>query len=391
MGLQVDVAAGGEEALRRVEQADAGDSPYQVLLLDWKMPGMDGLACAQALAERALRHPAPVVLMATAFSREDVRQRLAELQLQIGALLTKPVTPSALLDAYATALGRPPLAPTRSVRREDALVGHQKALAGVHILLVEDNPINQELAVDLLGRSGIVVSVAGNGQEALDMLARERFDAVLMDCQMPVMDGYAATRALRQQPSLRALPVIAMTANAMVGDREAVLAAGMNDHIAKPIAVDEMFATLAKWIKPTVPSAGDDAPRGDEPPFQGIDTLCGLANTGGNSVLYRRMLSLFRQREADFAQRFRSACDAGDIEAASRAVHDLKATAGTLGMHGVQEAAEALERAFLEGAPSVEALVRQVSVQLDRVIAALPQEHVVPPPRDAGRTTAALR
>jgi signal transduction histidine kinase/DNA-binding response OmpR family regulator/HPt (histidine-containing phosphotransfer) domain-containing protein len=388
MGLSVDVAASGEQALHRIGQADASDAPYQLLLLDWKMPGMDGLACAQALAGRSLRHPAPIVLMATAFSREDVLQRLAALRLPFGALLTKPATPSSLLDAYATALGHAALGPTRGARREDALLGHQKALAGVHILLVEDNPINQELAVDLLGRAGIVVSVAGNGREALDVLSRERFDAVLMDCQMPVMDGYAATRALRQQPSLQALPVIAMTANAMVGDREAVLAAGMNDHIAKPIMVDEMFATLAKWVAPIGPMAGD-ASRTDRLEFQGVDTLCGIANMGGNGVLYRRMLSLFRQREADFAQRFRAARAAGDIEAAARAVHDLKGTAGTLGMHGVQEAAEALERAFVDGASGIDALVGKVSMRLDRVIEALSDESLASPPRASRATTTA--
>jgi len=213
--------------------------------------------------------------MATAFGREEVRQRLGERRLKVGALLTKPVTPSTLLDACATALGRAPLVSTRSARREEALVDHRAALAGARVLLVEDNVFNQELAVDLLRRAGVAVSVAGDGQQALDVLACERFDAVLMDCQMPVMDGYAATRALRLQPALRTLPVIAMTANAMVGDREAVLAAGMNDHIAKPIVIDEMFATLAKWVKPTRSGAA------------GIDTRRGLDNVGGDDALYQ--------------------------------------------------------------------------------------------------------
>jgi signal transduction histidine kinase/DNA-binding response OmpR family regulator len=373
LGLRVDTAVGGEDALHRVEQADANDAPYQLLLLDWKMPGMDGVACAQALVARAaLRHPAPFVLMATAFAHDEVRQRLAERHLQVGTILTKPVTSSALLDACTTALGRAPLAPTRSARREEALLDHRTALAGAHILLVEDNEINREVAVDLLGRAGVVVSVASDGQEALDLLARERFDAVLMDCQMPVMDGYAATRTLRQQPALRALPVIAMTANAMVGDREAVLAAGMNDHIAKPIVVDQMFATLARWVKPTRSLAvGDDRPRPDTVPgLNSIDMRCGLANCGGNGVLYRRLLGLFREREADFAQRFHAACAAGDAQAATRTAHDLKGEAGTLGMLAVQEAAAALERACLEGARDADVceMVHKVSTRLGEVI-----------------------
>ena len=376
LGLQVDTAAGGEAALARVGQADADDAPYQLLLLDWKMPGMDGVACVQALAERStLRHPAPVVLMATAFGREAVRQRLAELQLQVGALLTKPATPSTLLDAFSTALGRAPLAPTRGARRAEAHLDHRRALAGAHILLVEDNAFNREVAVDLLSRVGVITTIACDGQEALDMLSRQRFDGVLMDCQMPVLDGYAATRAMRQRPELQDVPVIAMTANAMVGDREAVLAAGMNDHIAKPIVVDEMFATLAKWVKPggSVPGGGESLRVGVMPRIGGIDKHCGLANAGGNEVLYSRILDLFREREADFVQRFHAARAAGDVGAAVRAAHDLKGEAGTLGMNGLLQAATALERACVDGAADVDVdhMVRIVSNHLDAVLAEL--------------------
>jgi signal transduction histidine kinase/DNA-binding response OmpR family regulator/HPt (histidine-containing phosphotransfer) domain-containing protein len=373
LGLRVDTAAHGDEALVRVRQADASDEPYQLVLLDWKMPRMDGVACAEALAERlALRHPAPVVIMATAFGREEVRQRLAERRLRVGALLTKPVTPSALLDACAAALGHTPAARTRSAQREEALVDHRTALAGARILLVEDNAFNQELAVDLLSRAGILVSVASDGQRALDVLACERFDAVLMDCQMPVMDGYAATKALRERPSLQTLPVIAMTANAMVGDREAVLAAGMNDHIAKPIVVAEMFATLAKWVKPIhAVTHSDRSPRADTlVELNGIDTQSGLANTGGKGALYRRMLGMFREKEADFEQRFRAARAAGDGEAATRAAHDLKSEAGTLGMHELEQSAAALEQACRQGArdTDVDRGVHEVCRKLDEVI-----------------------
>jgi CheY-like chemotaxis protein len=123
-------------------------------------------------------------------------------------------------------------------------------LVGACILLVEDNALNQELGVALLSGAGIEVTVAADGRQALDRIARQRFDAVLMDCQMPQMDGYEATRLLRLQPLLQELPIIAMTANVMSGDRERALAAGMNDHVAKPINVDDLFATLARWIRP---------------------------------------------------------------------------------------------------------------------------------------------
>jgi CheY-like chemotaxis protein len=212
------------------------------------MPGMDGVGCARALGERhLLRHPAPVILMVTAYSLDEATKRLAEQQVTVGALLNKPVTPSTLLDACTAVLGEvapPPARPSS----QTAEFGWPSGLEGARILLVEDNKINAELAVELLTAAGVRVSVARNGKEALDSLAGGDFDAVLMDCQMPVMDGYTATRALRQEKSLQDLPVIAMTANAMIGDREAALAAGMNDHITKPIVIDEMFATLARWL-----------------------------------------------------------------------------------------------------------------------------------------------
>jgi CheY-like chemotaxis protein len=135
-------------------------------------------------------------------------------------------------------------------RPPDALQLQQAGLRGARILLVEDNPINQELARDLLSRVGIVVTIAEDGQQAIDILGTQSFDGVLMDCQMPVLDGYEATAILRREPALRGLPIIAMTANAMVGDRDKALAAGMDDHIGKPIKVAEMFATLSRWISP---------------------------------------------------------------------------------------------------------------------------------------------
>jgi len=274
LGLRASAANGGHEAIQAVVAADARNEPFDLLLLDWKMPGMNGVDCAKHLADMPLAHPPPTVLMLTAFSRDEIARRLAAERLTVAATLTKPVTPSTLLDASLQAMGRPRQNALRGDLRDEALQSNRAALAGTRVLLVEDNPINQELARDLLGRAQIVVRVANNGREAVDMLGRERFDAVLMDCQMPVMDGYAATRELRSDPQWRDLPVIAMTANAMVGDREKVLAAGMNDHIAKPINVTEMFATLARWVRPEVAAAsGGFAPSptsaNDSPPSGG--------------------------------------------------------------------------------------------------------------------------
>jgi signal transduction histidine kinase/DNA-binding response OmpR family regulator/HPt (histidine-containing phosphotransfer) domain-containing protein len=377
LGLAAHTAADGLEALHMIELADASDKPYELVLLDWKMPGIDGVECARQIRQRERgRHPTPTVLMLTAFSRDEVVQRLAEQALTVGALLTKPVTPSTLLDACGTALGLAARRPTRTVRREEALHGHQASLAGARILLVEDNAFNRELALDLLNRAGVVVSVACDGQEALDMLELQAFDAVLMDCQMPVMDGYAATQALRKRPHLQTLPVIAMTANAMVGEREKVLAVGMNDHIAKPIKIDDMFATLARWVRPAgePPAVGTGS---DDPGLRllstlpGVDARAGLHAAGGDEALYRRLLGMFRDGESDFEARFKAARSAGDREAALRMVHDLKSTAGALGIHAVHEAAASLEQACTDEADDIDALAHQVARVLAPVIEGL--------------------
>jgi CheY-like chemotaxis protein len=252
LGFDVETAGGGDEALRCVYEADAADRPYRLLLLDWRMPGMDGIECADMISHgHSLRHPAPVVLMVTAFSRDEALRQLADRQLAVGALLNKPVTPSSLVDACTDALV-PPVAVQGPAPMPAGQAPAQRlnGLAGARVLLVEDNLINQELATELLTREGIIVSVAGDGRQALELLDRERFDAVLMDCQMPVMDGYEATRALRQRQGMQTLPVIAMTANAMVGDREAALDAGMNDHVPKPFKVDDLMSVLRRWIVP---------------------------------------------------------------------------------------------------------------------------------------------
>ena len=365
LGLRPSSARGGPEAIGEVMAADARGEPFGMILLDWKMPGMTGVECARELALASLRHPPPTMLMLTAFAREEVARALAAERIAVAATLTKPVTPSTLLNACLQAIGQPRQKPLRSELRDEALQSNRAVLAGARVLLVEDNPFNQELASDLLSRAQVAVRIANNGREAIDMVARERFDAVLMDCQMPVMDCYAATRQLRGDPRWRDLPIIAMTANAMVGDRERVLAAGMNDHIAKPIKVVEMFDTLARWIRPEGGAATSA--------FPGIESQAALAGMMGDAALYQRMLRKFRDREADFAMRFDAARTDRDMVTATRMAHDLKSVSGSLGATSVQEAAETLEQACTNGASPVDidSLLAAVVERLDPVIAGL--------------------
>jgi CheY-like chemotaxis protein len=288
-------------------------------------------------------------------------------------VLTKPVSSSTLFDTCSGALGQGGVrAASRIDLRAESTRDHADQLRGARVLLVEDNEINQELAIELLGRAGISVTVAADGRQALDALLRDRFDGVLMDCQMPVMDGYAATKALRQRAELRDLPVIAMTANAMAGDREKALAAGMDDHIVKPIDIDAMFATLARWIKP---GSGDAPPSQGEVgtheflPLPGIDVAVGLANAGGNRVLYARLLKVFLRVNADFDAQWRAAGSGADASARMRLAHTLKATAGSLGALGVGRCAADLEQVCADSDDSeTDVQAARLSHALTRVI-----------------------
>ncbi|CAN5671951.1 hypothetical protein BH11PSE8_BH11PSE8_17240 [soil metagenome] len=246
LGMRPEEAADGWDAMRATALARETGDAFALILLDWKMPGMDGVACAAALQNGP--HP-PTVLMLTAFGRDDAQQQLQSTGVAVSTVLTKPVTPSALFDACALALGTAPALVEESHRntRHELLPTQRHHLEGLRVLLVEDNAINQELALELLTSAGIQVVVAGDGQLALAVLATQDIDLVLMDCQMPVMDGYEAARAIRGQPQWAELPVIAMTANAMVGDYDRAREAGMNDQIAKPIEIEVMFETIARW------------------------------------------------------------------------------------------------------------------------------------------------
>jgi CheY-like chemotaxis protein len=249
-GLEVDAARDGTEALRMVAEADGKGLPYDLALMDWKMPVLDGVETVRQMRTGTLSR-IPTVIMVTAFGREEAMSSASERGVALPTVLTKPVTPSTLLEAIGEVLGKGLEIVTRSEARADGQQESMAQLKGARVLLAEDNEMNQELAMELLASAGMEVVLAVNGQEALDILGRDsQFDGVLMDCQMPVMDGYMATRAIRANPAWQDIPVIAMTANAMATDREKVLQAGMCDHIAKPLNVATMFETMARWIKP---------------------------------------------------------------------------------------------------------------------------------------------
>ncbi|KIL99342.1 diguanylate cyclase/phosphodiesterase (GGDEF & EAL domains) with PAS/PAC sensor(s) [Paramagnetospirillum magnetotacticum MS-1] len=382
-GLEVDSAWDGTQALEMVAAAERKDLPYDLILMDWKMPIMDGVETVQKL-QHGDHARIPAVIMVTAYGREEAATNAEERGVVMKTVLTKPVTAASLLEAIGETLGKGVVAEHQGQDKAESYKETMKALEGCRVLLVEDNEMNQELATELLSQAGMEVVVAVHGQDALDILARDnRFDGILMDCQMPVMDGYTATRAIRANPALSAIPVIAMTANAMAGDREKVMEAGMLDHIAKPLNLETMFSTMAKWIKVAkAPAKTAPAPRekpktaevsGGLPDLPGIDIKAGMATMANKESLYLRMLAKFRDSQGHFADLFAAARQDPDPQAATRAAHTLKGTAGNIGAKGVQSAAAALEQACKEGRPEGE--IRQALVsalaELDPVIAAL--------------------
>jgi len=374
LGITVDKARSGEEALALV---DAAPARYDWFLLDWKMPGMDGVACATQIIER---HPSlnPCILLVTAFARDDALRAAG--RLPIAGVLHKPVTPSSLHDCLLQARrpGMPaPVVGRRAIASTALSEAVQQRLAGARILLVEDHPLNQQLATELLRRAGMDVVVAGDGRQALERLADSGpFDGVLMDCQMPVMDGYTATRELRREPQWQRLPVIAMTASALADDRDRALASGMNAHITKPINVESMLRTMADWVRggstTSRASVVDAAPAAQHAPLPfapAIDTTDGLAYCMGNDELYSRLLNGFRSREAGLADEVSDALDAGRWPDAQRRTHDLKGLSGTIGAHRLRAAAQTLQSAIIaRDQPAALAALGAVRTELDAVL-----------------------
>jgi two-component system sensor histidine kinase/response regulator len=392
MGLAVDLAESGEQAVAMATAAAQRGQPYELMLVDWKMPGISGVEALRQIQQRRIA-TARASIMVTAYSRDEVLESARAAGVTLRAVLNKPVTPSLLLETIGEVLGLAMEA--TDAQRAPQSSGAMDSLAGARVLLVEDNALNQELAMDLLAQAGLSVVLAEHGREALEVLARDAdFDGILMDCQMPVMDGFETTRAIRADTRLRQLPVLAMTANAMAGDRARVLDAGMNDHISKPIDVDEMFVTMARWIKPApqrrVPApeapvdmpaaAPSGAPASAVLPMPsalpGIDVVGGLQRTRHNVELYQRLLEQFASGHARFAQHFMLALEAGDLVQASRLAHTLRGTAGTIGANEVWQAATQLELACDHHHPRDQQLaaLAQVTGALAPVLAGLAEQ-----------------
>ncbi len=350
-GFVVDTVSDGPRAIEAI--ANSQGPGYRLVLMDWQMPGMNGIEAARRIRELSSPEPS-VIIMVTAFGREEVEHQA--LSAGLDGFLIKPVNPSVLLDTILDAFGKEAaLAPGPALAAPAPAV----SLAGLHVLLVEDNEINQEVAMELLQRAGVSVDLAKNGREAVERVSTQDYDAVLMDVQMPIMDGLEATRRIRRLESLRAtVPIIAMTANAMAEDRQRCIEAGMNDHLGKPVDVNRLHSLLAQWARaePRTASARDAAkaeiavvPAVGPAPSAELDfNFPGAIRMMGDSpALWEKLARRYRDSSSAAAQIMQSLAD-GDREGARRNAHTLRGVAATIGLLALKREAGAVERALAE-------------------------------------------
>ncbi|MBA4256530.1 MAG: hypothetical protein C0445_11720 [Polaromonas sp.] len=378
LGWESVAAEGADDALAMVTQGlRQSEKPFDIVFLDWDMPGKDGLTLAEELNQLYGQRPKPIVIMVTASGRDLLQQAPDAQQNLLDGYLVKPVTGSMLYDAVAEASAVVSGKLPRMVEAKQGL----RQLNGMRLLVVEDNLINQQVADELLRREGARVTLAGDGQQAVDALRQQPdgFDAVLMDMQMPVMDGLQATHAIRQRLHLTDLPIVAMTANAMASDREACLAAGMNDHVGKPFELQHLVTTLLRWAGSAVlpdasaePNAGPEAD--DEqsmesiaensmnscvggqfdakntawsapwPAADRVEVVAALQRLGGDPAFYQRVVRNFCADLQPQSVRLATLSEAGPSAELAAVLHTLKGTASTVGAFQLAALAADAER-----------------------------------------------
>ncbi|VAW84804.1 Sensory box histidine kinase/response regulator, partial [hydrothermal vent metagenome] len=296
----VEVVASGAAALAKLEQTTTGSShePYDLVLMDWNMPGMNGIETSRLIRQSGFLQRVPTIIMITAYGREEVIHSAKNIG--INGYLSKPVNPSVLFDTIMETLGSSHVAKTIKIRDEIKVPCFHDA----KVLLVEDNRINQQVAQELLEGTGLEVVIVETGASAVQALQREQFNLVFMDIQMPDLDGYQTTRMIRKDSRFSQLPVIAMTAHAMASDRDKCLTAGMNDHLPKPVDPVALYNLLCEWITPqqdvTEQQTGAGSQASDEPVMprpdsllSGINSRLALLRIGGNQKLFFKLLRDF--------------------------------------------------------------------------------------------------
>jgi len=347
MGLEVDLAKSGYEAIEILRNTPREEA-YKLLVIDWRMPGMDGLETAGNILGDASIPSKPPMFMVSAYGNATLVKKTNEMGFK--GLLFKPVNQSFLFNLIIETLGKDMVVKTATANNDTIA----RTLAGAKVLLVEDNEINRQVAEEILSSVGIKTFEALNGRDALEFLEDNDVDLVLMDIQMPVMDGHEATVEIRKQKRFESLPIVAMTAHAMVEDVDKSRESGMDDHITKPFDPDDLFEVLVRWIKP--PTKGEED-KGAEVPgvsnpgslpdvMEGIDIELGLKRSRGNEKLYKNLLLLLDEKYADAGDKIDAALEEGRREDAVSLAHSVKGTSGMLGAMELFVAAGDLEDAL---------------------------------------------
>ena len=354
--FEVTLAHSGEEAIELVNRRE---KPFELVLMDWKMPEMDGLEASRVIfQEKQIK--TPTIIMVTAFGKEEIAVQAK--QIGIKGFLTKPVSYSMLFDTIMEVFGKE--VRTKRVRGEKG-TKHLEALGkirGAQILLTEDNEINQQVATELLEDAGFAVEIANNGKESLDKVlaagSPSKYDLVLMDIQMPIMDGYTATTEIRKILSKEVVPVVAMTADAMVGVMEKCLQVGMQGFVTKPIDPDELFAALVKWIKPKgdsvislKPASKKDEIEVEIPTIPGLNIEAALQRVSNKKSLYLSILEKFYSNNQQICNELINKVEEKDYETAHRLIHTLKGVSGSIGAEALHEQSKVVESSILEKQP----------------------------------------
>jgi signal transduction histidine kinase/DNA-binding response OmpR family regulator/HPt (histidine-containing phosphotransfer) domain-containing protein len=356
--MPVDLVASGEEVLGAIATAAVANTPYDLVLLDWKMPGLDGIATVRAMRDDPKLTKMPMVFLITAHGHDEVRAEADTAD--IAAVLVKPIDPATMLSTITTLF-----ATDRPAVSEEAVAGSvpmvEPHLRGLRILVAEDNEINREIAIELLTDAGLVVEVAENGQIACTRVLEsgEHYDVVLMDVQMPEMDGLEATTRIRQFLSADRLPILAMTAHAYEAERQRCFDAGMNDHIAKPVDPAMLVSKLNRWLKPQAssPRSHEETSAAVAPllagtlpptllPF-GLDAA--LVRVNGKRSLLRKLIIDFGDTFGDAIPTLRRQIADGELPEARRLAHTLKGVAGALELPLVADAAARIEGSIAQG------------------------------------------
>jgi len=381
LGMRYVSVDSAEKALALLENRSRmdGADPFGLVLLDWHLPGMNGLEAATRIRALEQTRDLPVIVM-SAFAGKEEEAKCKEAG--VNAFLLKPITPSSLCGAILEAMGL-----DSGASQPEADAGTVNEFAGVRILLAEDNVTNQFVALELLGGLGIELEIAVNGSEAVEMAHNKRYDAILMDMQMPEMDGLEATRRLRAEPAFRDLPIIAMTANAMKADVEACLAAGMNDFVSKPVERPALVQSLRRWLRPgdrgqrregrsrvasdrakdmdadrEIPAASSMVMSSSSAPIllEGIDVAGAVSRLGLPFERLKYLLLRFADGQQVTLRKLQAAAGAGDVSEARLHAHSLAGAAGNLGADDLRQAAQRLELAAEQGHMDLKELLRQV-------------------------------